>query len=325
LLLIKKMHLDLYDKKILFELEKDSSQYASEIAKKIKRSKEFVNFRIHRLEKEGIILGYSAIVDMSKLGYFTFRIYLRWQNMTKEQKQKFYDEVKIKENIWTTTVLHGKWDFAFFIGVKSTESFHQIWNEIQVNYKDKIAESKIAIYSPVHNFNKHFFIDFNKAPEIIERIYGKGPLTGFDDLDEKIIQVYAGKVRTSFPEIAKQLGVTSETIRKRIIGLEKKKIIVGYKINPNLQKLGFQGYRVDFLLNSVKRNKELFEYLKQHKYFYQINKSIGGADFETEIVVKDLSHLLEILEEVVKQFSDVIKGYEYFGYTEFPTLSIVPD
>ncbi len=317
------MKLDLFDKKILFELEKDSSKSISEIAKKIKRSKEFVNFRIHRLEKEEIILGYSSIVDMSKLGYFTFRIYLKWQNMTEEQKKKFYDAVKVKENVWTTTVLHGKWDFAFFMGVKSTERFHQLWNEIQLNYKDKIAESKIAIYAPVHNFNKRFFI--NGKTEVIERIYGNGSLTDFDKLDEKIIQSYASNVRTPFTKIAKKLKVTSETVRKRIIRLEKKKIIVGYKINPNLQKMGYQGYRVDFLLNSIKRNKELFEYLKQHKYFYQINKSIGGADFETEIVVKDLNNLLEILEEVVKRFSDTIKGYEYFGYTEFPTLSIVPD
>ncbi len=317
------MALDLLDKKILFELEWDSSKPVSEIAKKIKRSKEFVNFRIHRLEKERIILGYSAIVDMSKLGYFTFRVYLKWQNMTKEQKKLFYDEVKIKENVWTTTVLHGKWDFAFFIGVKSIERFHQLWNEIQLNYKDKIAESKIAIYAPVHNFNKRFFID--EKTEVIERIYGGGQLTYFDELDEKIIQLYASNVREPFTNIAKKLKVTSETVRKRIIQLEKKKIIVGYKINPNLQTIGFQGYRVDFLLNSIKRNKELFEYLKQHKYFYQINKSIGGADFETEIVVMDLNHLLEVLEEVVKRFSDVIKGYEYFGYTDFPTLSIVPD
>lgn len=319
------MKLDLLDKRILFELEKDSSKSVSEIAKKIKRSKEFVNFRIHRLEKEKIILGCSAIVDMSKLGYFTFRIYLKWQNMTKEQKQGFYDEVKIKENVWTTTVLHGKWDFAFFMGVKSVESFHNIWNEIQLRYKEKIAESKIAIYAPVHNFNKRFFVDFDERTEVIERIYGKGPLTDFDELDENIIQLYAGDVRVPFTKIAKKLEVTSETIRKRIIQLERKNIIVGYKINLNLQKMGFQGYRVDFLLNSVKRNKELFEYIKQHKYFYQINKSIGGADFETEIVVKDLNHLLEILEETVNRFSDVIRGYEYFGYSEFPTLSIVPD
>lgn len=317
--------LDLFDKRIIYELERDSSQSISEIAKKIKRSKEFVNFRIHRLDQEKIILGYGAIVDMSKLGYFTFRIYIRWQNMTLEQKQKFYDELKIKENVWTTTVLHGKWDFAFFVGVKSIDLFHLLWSEVLLKYKEKIAENKIAIYSPVYNFNKRFFVDFDDKKEVMERVFGKGPLAEFDELDEKIINLYAGDVRVPLTHLAKTLRVTSETIRKRILGLEKKKIIVGYKINPNIQAMGYQGYRVDFLLNHTTRNKELFEYLKQHRYFYQINQSIGGADFETEIVVKDLKHLLEILEEVVKRFHDVVKGYEYFGYTEFPTLSMVPD
>lgn len=322
------MSLDLFDKKILYELEKDSSEPISKISKKLNRSKEFVNFRIHRLEKEGIILGYSAIVDMAKLDYFTLRVYIKWQNMTLEEKKKFYDEIKIKENVWTTTVLHGDWDFAFFVGIKVKDyiqSFQKIWNEIQLDYKDKISESKIAIYAPIYNFNKRFFLEIEKNSEIIERIYGLGKAVIFDELDEKIINIYSGNIKLTHDEIAKRLNVTSETIRLRIKQLEKKEIIVGYKINLNLQKLGYQGYRVDFLLNSIKRNEELFNYIKNHKYFYQINKSIGGADFETEIIVRDLSHLLEILEEVVKKFSDVIKGYKYFGYTEFPTLSIIPD
>ncbi|MFH1605874.1 MAG: Lrp/AsnC family transcriptional regulator [Nanoarchaeota archaeon] len=324
----KNMKLDVLDKKILYELEKDSSQATSIIAKKLKRSKEVINFRIHRLEQNKVLLGYSAIVDMAKLGYFTFRIYIRWQNMTQEQKEQFYDEIKTKENIWTTTVLHGKWDFAFFVGVKLDhyiESFHKVWNKILLTYKQKIAESKIAIYSPVHNFNKHFFIDFPMKTETIERVYGSGKLVEFDALDETILNIYASNVRTPYTKIAERLNVTSETIRLRIKQLEKKKVIVGYKININLPKIEFQGYRVDFLLKSVERNTELFEYLKQHKYFYQVNKSIGGADFETEIVVKSLNHLLEILEEVVRKFSDVIRAYEYFGYSEFPTLSMVPD
>lgn len=322
------MTLDILDKKIIYELEKDASQTVASIAKKLRRSKEMINFRIHRLEKEKIILGSSAIVDMAKLGYFTFRIYIKWQNITEEQKKQFYEEVKIKENVWTTTVLHGKWDFAFFIGVKSTDSiqlFHKIWTDIQLKYKEKIAESKIAIYAPIHNFNKKFYIDFDMNMETIERIYGNGVPIEFDELDEKIIQNYASNIKIPLTKIAQQLGVTSETIRQRIHKMEKNNIIVGYKINLNLQKMDYQGYRVDFLLNSVARNNELFEYLKQHKYFYQINKSIGGADFETEIVVKNLNHLLKILEEVVARFSDVIKGYDYMGYSEFPTLSIVPD
>ena len=322
------MRLDKLDRKILYELECDASQPNAVIAKKIKRSKEFTTFRIHRLEKEQILLGCSAIVDMAKLGYFTFRVYFRWQNMTDKQKQKFYDTIKVKENIWTTTVLHGKWDFAFFIGVKSEDyivSFHKIWKEILLNYKENIAESKIAIYSPVHNFNKRFFLDTNVPTKVTERIYGEGPSIEHDELDEKIIRIYALDVRIPLTKIAQQVGITSEAVRQRIRKLEKKKIIVGYKINLDLPKMGFQGYRVDFLLNSITENDKLFHYIKHHKYFYQINRSIGGADFEAEIVVKNLSHLLEILEEVVKKFNNVIKRYEYFGYSEFPTLSMVPD
>ena len=322
------MNLDVLDKKIIYELDLDSSQTSTLIAKKLGRSKEIINYRIKRLEQKNVLLGYTAIVDMAKLGYFTFRIYIKWQNMTEEQKQQFYDEIKFKENIWTTTVLHGKWDFAFFVGVKSDnyiQSFHKLWGEIQLKYKENIAESKIAIYSPVHNFNKKFFIDFDMSIKTIERIFGNGSPVKFDKLDEDIIHAYASDVRKPLTIIAKKLGITSETVRQRIKQLKDKDIIVGCKLNINLQNIGYQGYRVDFLLKSVAKNKELFEYLKQHKYFYQINKSIGGADFETEIVVDSLNHLLDILGEVVRRFSDVISGYEYMGYSEFPTLSIVPD
>lgn len=320
------MKLDLINKKILYELEKDSSQPASNIAKKLKKSKEVISYRIHKLEEEKILLGCSAIVDMAKFNYFTFRIYIKWQNMTEEDKQQFYDEIKINENVWTTTVMHGAWDFAFFIGVKVDEyvsKFHSIWNNIQDKYKDKIAATKIALYAPVHNFNKQFFLETKEQP--IERIYGAGTPIKFDELDENIIKEYASNVRQPLSPIAKKLNVSIETVRQRIKKLEKEKVIVGYKINLNLPKMGYQGYRVDFALNSIKRNKELFEFLKQHKYFYQINKSIGGADFETEIVVESLDQLLKILEDIVRKFKDVIRNYDYMGYSEFPSLSMVPD
>ncbi len=320
------MKLDVLHKKILYELEKDSSQSATQLAKKLGRSKEVITYRIHQLQKKNVLLGCSAIVDMAKFNYFTFRIYIKWQNMTLEQKQQFFDEIGEDENIWTTTVLHGMWDAAFFIGVKVDEyvqKFHAIWTEIQLKYKEHIAATKIAVYAPVYNFNKQFFLDTDEP--VMERVYGAGTPVEFDELDEKLIRLYAVDVRQTYASLAKKLDVSIETVRKRIKKLERKKVIVGYKVNLNLPLMSYQGYRVDFALNSVKRNKELFEYLKQHKYFYQINRSIGGADFETEIVVENLKHLLDTLEEVTRRFSDVIKGYDYMGYSDFPRLSMVPD
>jgi Lrp/AsnC family transcriptional regulator, leucine-responsive regulatory protein len=320
------MILDQLDKKILYELEIDASIPLTKLAKKLKHSKEMIIYRMQRLQREGILTNCTAIIDMAKLGYITFRIYLRWQNITARKKEEFYKYLRAEETIWTIALLHGKWDVGFFIGLKSEESiakFHDIWNRILRKYKERIADYKIAIYSPVFNFNKRFFAEWPCT--VVEKVYGLGPTIEHDDLDEKILHMYAANARAPFTRISRKLNVSTETVRQRIKKLEQKKVIVGYKADLDVAKMGWQGYRVDFTLNSTHKNKELFEYIKHHKNFYQINNPIGGADFETEVIVKDLPHLLQVLEEVASKFSDVVNGYTYMGFTTFPKLTIIPD
>ena len=100
--------------------------------------------------------------------------------------------------------------------------------------------------------------------------------------------------------MAKKLSVSPDTVRSRIKKLEHKKIIVGYKIGLDLEKLGFVSFRVDLQLASTSRNKELFEFCRMHKNIYQINKTIGGADFEVEVIVRDINNLFGIIEEIIK-------------------------
>lgn len=311
------------DKKILLEMDINSHQSLVELARKLNRTKEAIGYRIKGLIDKKILLRCHAIVDMSKFGYETFRVYIKWQNMTLREKDQFYSFLSDIPNIWTVAKLHDVWDIAFFLGCKKTTEFQETWNHIEENYKHKILEYKIAIYSPIHNFNKRFLDP--TFQRVITRTTGTHQTAEHDELDLKILQIYGQDVRQSLLTIAKKCGVSIETVRKRIKRLEIEEVIAGYKVDIDLAVIGFQGYRVDFYLNSIKRNKELFEYLKQHPSFYQINESIGGADFETEIVVKDLIQLLSILEEVTQRFKDVIRYYQYFGYTGFPMLSMIAD
>jgi len=57
------------DKRILNELQEDAKASFRDIAKKAKCSAVTAMKRIHRLEKEGIIKKYAAIVDYEKLGF----------------------------------------------------------------------------------------------------------------------------------------------------------------------------------------------------------------------------------------------------------------
>ena len=71
------MKLDIKDKKILYELDKNAKISASDVAKIVLLSKDAVGYRIKNLEDKGIIRGYRAVVDLTKLGYSLFRVYLK--------------------------------------------------------------------------------------------------------------------------------------------------------------------------------------------------------------------------------------------------------
>lgn len=316
--------IDLYDRKLLYELDKASNISLQELSKKLKKSKQFILYRMKKLEEANIITGYNAIIDMSKLGFFTFRVYFKFQKTTAEEGKQFVDYVrKSLAQVWTITSMHGKWDYALFLGVRNISEFHTIWDGIMLNYKPNIKSYNVAVYAPVYNFNRTFFID---APEeSVVRVYGAGEKEDVDALDWKIIETYSNNVRRSSLEIAKKLHVSADTVRARIKKLEQRKIITGYKIGLNLEPLGFVSYRVDLQLLSTHRNKEIFEFCKLHKNIYQIDRSIGGADFEIEAIVKDLNHLLRLIDEIKNKFKDVINDVEYFGFSTFHVLKYIPD
>ena len=63
------MTLDSLDKKILKNLAADARQSARQLALKLEVSTVTILSRIKKLEKEEIILGYTATVDHEKIGY----------------------------------------------------------------------------------------------------------------------------------------------------------------------------------------------------------------------------------------------------------------
>lgn len=64
------MSLDTIDQKILKHLLVDARQSARQLALKLGLSTVTILSRIKKLEKEGIIRRYTAVVDHEKLGYF---------------------------------------------------------------------------------------------------------------------------------------------------------------------------------------------------------------------------------------------------------------
>lgn len=302
--------LDLKDQKILYELEKNARETVSNISKRLGISKQLVSYKIKRLEEAKVIDGYHAIIDTSRLGYTTYRVYLRFQHINSEKMNEIITFLINIPEVAILVTIDGQWDLGFALMVRNIYDFYTVWDKV-MRFRELIEKYNISIYSPIYHFTRTFLSP--KEDEIAKiRILGGKEKAEFDTLDIQILKELAPNVRKPLTEIAQKLKKSAQLVINRKKSLEKREIIQGYRPILNWNLLGYEYYKIDINLLSHKRDKELFNFCKQHKYIFQIDKTIGGSDFEIEIYAKSKRHFKEIMEDIQNKFHDMFKNYSYF-------------
>src|SRR3989338_6790520 len=113
------LRLDVKDKKILYELDSNSRQPLSIIAKKVGLSRDIVNYRISQLISKGIINGFYAAIDISKLGYIFCRIFLRFQKIDPAKEEEIIEYCRKCPSIGWMYTVDNRWNLVFAVYVKN--------------------------------------------------------------------------------------------------------------------------------------------------------------------------------------------------------------
>lgn len=109
----KNTNLDIKDKKILFELDFNARKTDAEIAKKVGLSKQGVDYKIQNMVKKKIILGFYPVINIMALGYIYGRIFIKFQNLTKDAEKEIIEKVN-KKFRWNLR-LEGSYDLGISI------------------------------------------------------------------------------------------------------------------------------------------------------------------------------------------------------------------
>ena len=218
----ERIKLDLKDRKILYQLEINARQPNSELAKKVGLSKEVVHYRIKRLESRGIIKTYYPIIDLSALGYLSFRVYLGLIDASPQKEKEIINFLVNRKETSYVLDIEGPFDIAFGVAVKEIHEFESFYNEFKDNFKSFMGKDQISLFTAVYHFNRNYLLE-QKAPKTLAGIVGRSKLVEHDEIDWNILCLLSKNARILLTEIAEELSIPERTVAFRIKRLEQKR------------------------------------------------------------------------------------------------------
>ncbi len=233
---MEQYNLDQKDLAILSELERDSRISATQIAKKLQISKDGVNYRIKRLIENKIITRFFIDIDVSKLGLILNKVTFQFQNTTKEKEEEIFNFLKGHPKIGWVVFCSGGWDAVIVAYVKDLYEYESLLKEINEKY-GKFIHTKEFIAHPRYYVCSRKWLNQKQEPKI-SKIGGPISHEKIDQIDIKIIKILAENARIPVLEIAKKINSSASFVINRMKNLEKKGIILNYRIGLNLEKIG---------------------------------------------------------------------------------------
>ncbi|MCD4759261.1 Lrp/AsnC family transcriptional regulator [archaeon] len=299
--------LDLLDKKILYELELNSRQPLTILSKKLKKSRNVIEYRIKRLQEEGIIENFVTLLDAGKLGLMIWNVYLEFQNLTKTKEKDIINYLKKNKKVWWVAQTTGKWNLIYSIFVKDVKEFYSTVNEFNSKFGNYILNQSLAAHVDVDVMTRGYFL--GRRSESF-KWYVKG-VEKIDEIDKKILKELSTNARISSIDLASKLNTTPRIVIYRIKELQKKKIIAKFRTQLNVKKMGYGFYKVILYLKNLSKESDhtLLEYCKQLGNVFHYERKIGPWMLELEMDCESYEKLNEIMKNMKEKFPDYIKSY----------------
>ncbi|MCX6769615.1 MAG: Lrp/AsnC family transcriptional regulator [Candidatus Micrarchaeota archaeon] len=307
--------MDLTDRKILYELDQDSRQSYSAIAKSLKTSPQVIKYRVENLLKAGALQYCWPMVEYRKAGYFFGLYFFKLQNMDEKTEKEFF--AYLNNHKFIPIIMRGEGYADLIIAICARGIFHlrDIITELNNKFGRNFREYDTTIPIGFTQFHRSYLIGAEK------KLPGEAytAFTGADVKEEalgekerKVLSMVNCNARVPLVEIARKVGISEITAKSIVKKLERVGIIQSYTILPNHVLLEKPRHRVLFKLASLTSQKEkmLFTYCQLHPNIVHHLRVIGNWDLVLDIEVERGEPFRKIIQEMKFKFSDIIQRVE---------------
>lgn len=316
--------IDEKDRKILVELDKNSRQTDSEIAKKVGVSKQVANYRIQKLVERGIISNFYTIIDVGLLGLNSYYIFLQLEKINRREEKMLLENLSKFDYVGWLVSGTGRWDVVLLVYADSIATFDKLLNQIINTCGVHLHEYNFTTLIKGEHISYKFLSETPELSSVLQK--EKATVQKLDKIDIRVLKNVNQNARLPIAEIARITKLPVHIINYRLKNFVKQKLIEGFKPKINVSKLGYQWHLllIQFQRINEKNKNEFIEFCKQQKKIYYVTNTVGLYNLMLDIHVKNSEEFKEVLLELKDKFSDVIKLYESMIIFEEYKISYLP-
>ncbi len=303
-------NLDKKSRQILYQLDIDSRQSYRQIAKKVRLSREVVQYRIKQMEEKGIIRGYQTLIDVSKLGYLCCRFLIKFQKDSAEEEAKIIEYYKNHPRFWWVDSVDGFRDLGIACWVKDIYELFEIKEDMIRRFGEFIYDLNIAFYSKFYIFRRKYLSEKRDGYGEIKTMFFP-ERADFDNKDIEILRLITSNARMTSVEISGKTGISAPNVSYRIKKMIRQGIIKDFRAILDLQKMGYYWYKIEMQLTDLNVKKGMIEFFRRHPNIVYAYETISDNDIEVEMEVQSYEEFRNVLNEIRNLFGKSIKKYHH--------------
>ncbi|UZE94331.1 MAG: Lrp/AsnC family transcriptional regulator [Candidatus Pacearchaeota archaeon] len=305
------MKIDKIDRKLLSYLYHNYREPLTKIAKACKLSKDQVGYRVRKYEKEGFIKKYITIFNYNLLGYNEFIVV--WLKL-KKNKESIKKKLEGMKNVVSVGDIITNYNLFIDFVSKDKQEFERVFYSFLKKHEREIQDYSIFIITYAEFFPlKGFGIsDVEKTYTIVSSVK---PIK-IDKKSLEVLKTLENNGRVRIIDIAEKTGLSSELILYKLKQFYKKKIILGMRIQFDMEKLGFY-----FGVLRIKLKNQTEEIKSKIKKFCKNYKNINALSFG----ISEYNCLIQIFYQQEEEFRQTIRDInkEFKGEIEKSEIVLI--
>lgn len=300
---------DRKDRRILRELDRDSRQSYTAIAKRLSMPAETVRYRVQKLLEQGAIRNFLTVIDGGRLGYYYYKVFFKLHNVDERIVQEIIAYLEKQPEICWVVRVDEVYDLGFTPRVSGPAEQSRLMDSLRQRYAKYILGWTLSVNVAMEFLTRDYLTG-------TQRKLARGGSYGIqrapfrlDASGRGILDALSRDARASAREIAAGLPIGPDAVLDRIEELERERVIVRYSCVLDCDALAQVNYYVLIHLNhiSAKRDAEFQAFCRSEPNIVYLIKALGRWDYEISIEAPDVATYRELMQRMNREFSDIIQ------------------